>query len=176
MGVHEFAVTAIGQDRPGIVAGFTRVLLDLGCNLADCSMSLLRNQFAMILLVEAPDEVGAATLHDALAGPAGELDLLVETREVTEIPATSAATPFVISVYGTDRPGIVHAVARALAEDGVNITDLRSHLAGVDLYAMILDVAVPPSVDAEAMVRRLQGIVDGLGVTLTVRTAEPAEL
>jgi len=39
--MREFAITAIGQDRPGIVAGFTEVLLTLGCNLADCSMSLL---------------------------------------------------------------------------------------------------------------------------------------
>ena len=174
--MHEFAVTAIGGDRPGIVAGFTQVLLDLGCNLADCSMSLLRNQFAMILLVEAPDDVDAARLNAALQGPAGRLDLLVETREVTEEAVDTTSTPFVVSVYGTDRPGIVHAVAKALAGDGVNITDLRSHLAGVDLYAMILDVAMPPSVDPEAVVRRLQAIVDDLGVTLTVRTAEAAEL
>ncbi|GAC1364925.1 MAG: amino acid-binding protein [Actinomycetota bacterium] len=174
--MHEFAITAVGRDRPGIVAGFTEVLLQLGCNLADCSMSLLRNQFAMILLVEAPDQMAADQLNLALQEPARRLELLVETREVTEIPAESGYAPFVVSVYGTDRPGIVHAVAKALAEDGVNITDLRSHLAGVDLYAMILDVAMPPSADPERVVRRLQGIVDELGVTLTVRTAEAAEL
>src|SRR6266568_170671 len=128
--MNEFAITAIGQDRPGIVAGFTEVLLELGCNLSDCSMSLLRDEFAMILLVEAPDDVGTRRLDAALKEPAARFDLLVTTRQVHEVGDHPEATPFVVSVYGKDRPGIVHAVSKVLAADGVNITDLRSHLAG----------------------------------------------
>jgi len=174
--VNEFAITAIGHDRPGIVAGFTKVLLDLGCNLADCSMSLLRDQFAMILLVEAPDPVTIGDLNGALRVPATAFGLLVETRPVIEEPLEGATSAYVISVYGQDRPGIVHAVARVLGDSGVNITDLRSHLAGLDLYAMILDVAVPPSVDLETVVRQLQQTTKDLGVSLTVRSTEAAEL
>jgi glycine cleavage system transcriptional repressor len=153
--MNEFAITAIGHDRPGIVAGFTEVLLELGCNLADCSMTLLRDQFAMILLVEAPDDLGEDRLDAALQPPAQRFDLLVHTRPVHEDLVEQASAPFVLSVYGRDRPGIVHAVAKVLAEAEVNITDLRSHLAGEDLYAMILDC---------------------LGVSVTLRDAEAAEL
>ena len=174
--MHEYAITAIGEDRPGIVAGFTKVLLDLGCNLADCSMSLLRNEFAMILLVEVPDSVGGDRLNAALKDPAGRFDLLVTTREFEEVPVTGEAEPFVVSVYGKDRPGIVHTVSRALAEMDVNITDLRSHLAGEDLYAMILDVALPSGVDPEDVAHRLEAIAGELGVSLTFRSAEAAEL
>ncbi|MGH2718424.1 MAG: glycine cleavage system protein R [Actinomycetota bacterium] len=174
--MNEFAITAIGHDRPGIVAGFTKVLLDLGCNLSDCSMSLLRDQFAMILLVEAPDPVAIERLNEALQVPAGALGLLVETRPVVEEPVGGTATPYVISVYGQDRPGLVHAVARVLGDAGVNITDLRSHLAGLDLYAMILDVTVPSQVDLEGLVRQLNQTTRDLGVTLTVRSTEAAEL
>lgn len=174
--MNEFAITAIGHDRPGIVAGFTKVLLDLGCNLSDCSMSLLRDQFAMILLVEAPDPVAIEQLNTALQVPAGAFGLLVETRPVVEELAEGPVAPYVISVYGQDRPGLVHAVAKVLGDFGVNITDLRSHLAGVDLYAMILDVSVPPTVELEALVRELNQTTRDLGVSLTVRSAEAAEL
>lgn len=174
--MHEFAITAIGQDRPGIVAGFTEVLLALGCNLADCSMSLLRNEFAMILLVESPQEVGADQLNTALQEPARRFDLVVTTREFEEVPLPEGDIPFVVSVYGKDRPGIVHTVSKALAEMEVNITDLRSHLAGEDLYAMILDVAVPPALEPEEVAARLQEISRELGVSLTFRSAEAAEL
>jgi glycine cleavage system transcriptional repressor len=174
--MNEFAITAIGQDRPGIVASFTEVLLQLGCNLADCSMSLLRNQFAMILLVDAPPEMTAERLNAAVEGPAGRLGLVVETRRVLGDPAVAPSMPFVLSVYGRDRPGIVHTFAKALGDAGVNITDLRSHLAGVDLYAMILDIAVPPSVDPDALVRSLQGIAEEMGVNATVRPTDAAEL
>ena len=174
--MHEFAITAIGRDRPGIVAGFTQVLLALGCNLADCSMSLLRNEFAMILLVEAPEDVGADRLNTALQEPARALDLVVTTREFEEVPGPEGDIPFVISVYGKDKPGIVHMVSRALADMDVNITDLRSHLAGEDLYAMVLDVAVPPALQPEEVAVRLQAISRELGVSLTFRSAEAAEL
>jgi glycine cleavage system transcriptional repressor len=174
--MNEFAVTAIGQDRPGIVAGFTKVLLDLGCNLSDCSMSLLRDQFAMILLVETPDAVRLEQLRSAIEVPAAAFDLLVETRPVVEESHTETTSPYVLSVYGHDRPGIVHAVSRVLGDAGVNITDLRSHLAGLDLYAMILDIAVRPTVDFESLVRQLQEVARRLGVSLTVRSADPAPL
>ena len=174
--MNEIAITAIGRDRPGVVAGFTEVLLSLGCNLSDCSMSLLRDQFAMILLVEAPDDVSAGRLDAALQEPAERLDLLVTTREIHGGEGPPDAAPFVVSVYGKDRPGIVHAVSEALAGMGINITDLRSHLAGEDLYAMILDVALPPSLDPGDLAARLRAIASELGVSLTLRSAEAAEL
>jgi len=174
--MREFAITAIGQDRPGIVAGFTEVLLALGCNLADCSMSLLRNEFAMILLVEAPDGLEERQLEASLKQPAQRFDLLVTTREFEEVPGPSSESAFVISVYGKDRPGIVHAVAKALADLEVNITDLRSHLVGEDLYAMVLDVTLPPSVEPEEVADSLRGVSQELGVSLTFRSAEAAEL
>jgi glycine cleavage system transcriptional repressor len=174
--MREFAITAIGQDRPGIVAGFTEALLSLGCNLADCSMSLLRNEFAMILLVESPQDVSAERLNAALEEPARRFDLVVTTRQFEEVPGPTGDIPFVVSVYGKDRPGIVHTVSRSLADMDVNITDLRSHLAGEDLYAMILDVTLPPALPPEEVASRLQAISRELGVSLTFRSAEAAQL
>ena len=44
------AVTVIGRDRPGIIADTTGLLADLGANLEDSSMTLLRGHFAMVLV------------------------------------------------------------------------------------------------------------------------------
>src|SRR5215210_8202540 len=74
------AVTAVGSDRPGIVAAVTRVFVEHRCNIEDSSMTILRGQFAMMLVVDAPADVGAADLEAALAGPAAELDLVVAVR------------------------------------------------------------------------------------------------
>lgn len=171
-----FTITAVGGDRPGIVAGFTRVLLDLGCNLADCSMSRLADQFAMILLIEAPDALAPARLESALAEPMSRFGLVATMKEVTGGWAATPSDPYVVSVYGKDRPGIVHAVAAALADQGINIADLRSHLAGEDLYALILDISVPPPGDVAGLEASLERVAEGLGVSLTLRSAEAAEL
>ena len=41
-----FAITVVGHDRPGIIAEVTGALADLGGNLEDSSMTLLRGHFA----------------------------------------------------------------------------------------------------------------------------------
>ncbi|MFM8792939.1 MAG: ACT domain-containing protein, partial [Solirubrobacterales bacterium] len=50
------AVTALGRDRPGIVAGLTGVLVEAGGNVDDSQMSLLHGQFAVMLIVSVPDD------------------------------------------------------------------------------------------------------------------------
>ena len=44
------ALTAVGRDRPGIVAGLTGVLVESGGNVDDSQMSILHGQFKHRLL------------------------------------------------------------------------------------------------------------------------------
>jgi glycine cleavage system transcriptional repressor len=41
------AVTLIGSDRPGIIAAVAAALADVGGNIEDSSMRILRGRFAM---------------------------------------------------------------------------------------------------------------------------------
>src|SRR5947209_8005026 len=74
-----FAVSAVGADRPGIVAAVTGVFVEHGCNLEDTSMTILRGHFAMMLIVAAPDDVSGEELESALAAPGVEVSA-VETQ------------------------------------------------------------------------------------------------
>ena len=52
-----FALSAIGRDRPGIVADLAELIYECDCNLEDSSMTILGSEFAVLLLLtgEAPD-------------------------------------------------------------------------------------------------------------------------
>ena len=167
-------VSVVGADRPGIVAAVTRSLYELGANVEDTSMSILRGHFAMTLVVAAPG--GAADLEAALAGVAGELGLLVGVREIDgDVETRPAAAPYVVGVYGSDRPGIVARVTALLAHNGVNITDLTTRLqgaAGEETYVMFMEVDVPPGVDGEALSRDLAATAADLGVEATLHESE----
>lgn len=169
-------MAAVGKDRPGIVAGVTEVLYRLGCNLADCSMSLLGGHFAMILLVEAPSEVTGGGLESALQEPIRQLGLVTTVREISHAEAHRPSRPYVVSLYGADRPGIVYRISRALADRGVNITDLASHVVGANVYSMVLDVDLPDDVDPTELEPALQEVAHELEVHLTFRSSEAAEL
>lgn len=141
----EFAVTSIGRDRPGIVAAISGTLHELGGNIEDSRMAILGGHFAVMLIVDVPEEAGAARLESRLAEVGEELGL--EAVAVNEIaPGAETARPtHVVSVYGADHPGIVHAVSAALAELGVNVTDLQTRATKADgrpLYVMLMEVSL----------------------------------
>lgn len=174
--MHELTVTAIGKDRPGIVASVSRAFLDLRCNLAECSMTRLRDQFAMILVVQAPQEVTNENLLGTLEGSAGHLDLQIQVFEGPHEASQAPKRPFVISLYGADHPGIVHRVTQELAGQQVNITDLVSRVAGDNVYLMVLEVDLPDSLDEAALAQTLDDVAGDLEVDITLRPAEAADL
>jgi glycine cleavage system transcriptional repressor len=166
------AVTAIGNDRPGIVAGVTKVLYDRGCNLEDVSSTILRGHFSMVLIVRPPEGVDAAALENDLAAPARDMGLVITARPVAEAEARVADPTHMVSVYGADRPGIVYRVAAALAGAEANVTDLTSRVIGAEddpVYALMLEVSVPGEVDLERMLGELK---DELGVDVSVHPIE----
>ena len=165
------AVTAIGADRPGIVAAVTGVLVDAGCNLEDTSMSILRGHFAMVLLVDAPAGLDAATLEDALAEATRALDLTISVRTVAPGAASEDGERWTVVVYGADHPGIVHGITAALADAGVNVVDLTTRVTDA-LYAMVIEVALPPGLQGAELDRRLAGAAAELGVECTVHPSE----
>ena len=171
------AVTAIGTDRPGIVAAVTGALVDHGCNLEDTSMSILRGQFAMVLIVAAPDGLEVATLEDALTTTEATRDLVVSVRTLHEAgaaPTQATGERWTVVVYGADHPGIVHGVARTLADADVNIVDLTTRVTGDDrpIYAMVLEVELPPGLAGPDLDGRLAAVAADLGVECTLHPSE----
>ena len=156
-------MTAIGRDRPGIVAAISGALLELEGNIEDSQMSILRGHFAVMLIVNLPDGIDRETLEGRLERVRGELDLeAIAVNPLGDLGPSGEPPSHVLTVYGADHPGIVHAVSAALAELGVNITDLETRLAGSaesPLYVMMLEVALGgrPETEVEAALRRAGG-------------------
>lgn len=170
------AVTAIGADRPGIVAAVTGVLMESGCNLEDTSMSILRGHFAMMLVVWTPDDRDPGAIERELASATASMDLVVAVREIDDdVPRSPEGDAWTVSVYGADRPGIVHRVAAALAEEGLNVVDLTTHVIGGQdrpVYAMVLEVTVPAAVEPGILTRRLDALAGELGVSCSAHPVE----
>ncbi|HSL57320.1 MAG TPA: ACT domain-containing protein [Acidimicrobiales bacterium] len=171
----ELAITAVGADRPGVVAGVTGALAALDCNLEDTSMTILRGRFAMVLIVRAPSGVDRDAVEAALAAPAAELGLDVSVRPSAAATADVAGAPWNLAVYGADRPGSVHRVTAALADVGVNIVDLTTRVIGDPahpVYAMLLEVVVPDDVAVDALRDRLGAVAAELGVEWSMHESD----
>lgn len=159
-----YAVTVLGLDRPGIVAEVTEAIADLGGNLEDSTMTLLRGHFAMTLIadVDAPAE----SIADRLA-PLQESGLVVSVLSLPAADQTGDQPQrYLVSVHGGDRPGIVSAVARRIADFGGNIVDLSTRLGG-GLYVLTAEVHLLPE-DVARAGEALGQTAAELGVTVHV--------
>ncbi len=177
----QVALSAIGRDRPGIVAGLTKVLFEKGCNLEDSSMTLLKGDFAVQLLVTLPEGFTVAQLSDAVHSVADAMGLTTVMRELKpeDVQPAGTALPYTLIVYGGDRPGIVYKVTKAAAGHGLNITDLRTHVTGdatKPVYTLSMDVEVPDVAAAKAFAGELDGLRAELQVDITFHPVEAEEL
>ncbi|MDR7280320.1 glycine cleavage system protein R [Catenuloplanes atrovinosus] len=166
--MQELAITVIGHDRPGIVADVAGVLAGLGANLTDSTMTRLRGHFAMTLVCTGPH---APAVEAALAPLTADGALLATVRAVQpEATGEVRGEPYLVSVHGADRLGIVAAVCRVVEEEGGNVTDLTTRLTG-PLYLLIAEVDLPPDA-ADRLAERLREVGQRLDVEVTLRRAE----
>ncbi|WP_203045910.1 glycine cleavage system protein R [Pimelobacter simplex] len=169
-----YAVTVLGHDRPGIIAATTAGLAELGLNIEDSTMTLLRGQFAMMLLCRGASETAAIERALAPLAAAGDLDVAV--RPVADEPTPAAGgSAWVLTVHGGDRSGIVSAVVAEVAAAGGNITDLTTRLVG-DLYLLVAELDLPAEADVAAVEDAIRASAERVGVTATLRPAEADEL
>lgn len=179
----KMALSAVGRDCPGIVAAVSKVLFEHGCNIEDSSMTILRGEFAMILIVSMPDGQDAESLQQGLRHVEQESKLILSFRELpaeTSLPSSgSPVAPYIVSVYGADKPGLVYRVTRLLADQGVNITDVNTRMVGAEgkpVYIMILEVEVPLDLSSGEVAGSLSKLAGELAVDITVRPLETASL
>lgn len=147
--MNEYTVSIMGGDRPGIVAAVTGALLGAGGNVENCRAGILAGSFAMVLAVEVPEWMSDQDIVDLLAPAASDLGLSLGVRPAAPAHHGTRGTRCVVSVYGGDRPGIVHGAARALADAGANIVDLSSRVTGdPPVYVLGIEVEVPEGMGA----------------------------
>ena len=157
------AVSVIGRDRPGIVAGVSRVLYHNHCNIEELSQTAIRGQFAMILITSASSGEVLSRLKSDFAQLANELDLDIDLRKIREeelVPYEAAETePFIITVWGADRPGLVYGITEVLAERDINITNLDARTAlvgGKQEYIQLFEVNIPKGLDLDLLQEKLR--------------------
>ena len=171
--VSQLAITVVGHDRPGIIARAADILAASGMNLEDSSMTLLRGHFAMTLICAG--ESSTSEIESALQ-PLVDESLDVTVRELpVEVDQPSVGLPYLVTVHGADRLGIVARLASVIAGAGGNITDLTTRLVG-ELYVLIAEVDLPTEVNVDALRRELSGVAAELGVDASLRPVDRDDL
>ena len=170
-----FIMTAFGKDRPGIVADVTRILFENGCNLEDNSMTLLADEFTLILLFTARGE----NVEEQLGRECRRLErekgisAFLRPLEARRGAPKATFTAATLHVEGMDQAGIVYKVSQFLADRGINIVDLKSTVqaspeSGAAIYRMDIAVQLPAGVSPGAVEAGLTPVAEELHVEITL--------
>jgi glycine cleavage system transcriptional repressor len=170
----DMAVTAVGTDRPGIIAALAGALYDLGCNVEDADSTVRRGVFAVTLVVEPPAGLDAPALERAAVTALESLEATVSVRPVPGDPGPPAHPTHRMRAHGADRPGIVALLSRLLADRGVNMTSFSTHVSDdpEPVTTLEAEASVPPGVDAAGLAEDLIETATDLGLEVAFERIE----
>ncbi|MDH5764689.1 MAG: glycine cleavage system protein R [Gammaproteobacteria bacterium] len=143
-------ITAVGEDRPGIVDELSQILFETDLNIADSRMSILGGEFAIILLVSGkPDAIERIQQQQSQLENALKLSIIIKPTKARH--SSSDRVPYTIRVVGMDNPGIVHRLARFLSQHNINIEDLETESypaphTGTPMFSVSMSVEIPTEV------------------------------
>jgi glycine cleavage system transcriptional repressor len=178
-----FALSAIGRDRPGIVADLSQLIYECDCNLEDSSMTVLGSEFAVLLLLSGEQDDIGERLAAACKRLEWEKRLTVFFRPLESDPGGAPRgtdhTRYVLHATGLDRAGIVARVSRCLADHRINIRQMETQSrpepeSGAPFYTMRIEMDVPLDVDEGSLREKLDAIGRELYVDVAVERSKQA--
>jgi phosphoserine phosphatase len=134
-----YVISVIGSDKIGIVSKITRFLFRQGMNIIDIEQSVIHSQFTMVLLIQPPllgfQLSRVKTGLDRLAEGLGMDIAMTPLREFRGLRLAETKRPYVLTILGPDRPGVVAAFSSTLAKNRCNVERIKMVARG-ELLAM----------------------------------------
>lgn len=160
-------LTISGQDRAGLVEQLAEIVAVHEGNWEHCRMAHLAGRFVGLLEVTVSGEkqqdleLALRTIKD--------LDVMIASGEAKA--STQALRQFKLEVVGSDQPGIVHDVFKALAAADVNVEELSTRAysapeSGGQLFEAKARLACAPDADREAIRAHLEQIAQDIMVDI----------
>ena len=149
-------ITALGQDKPGIVNELSKAILDNGGNITDSHMMVLSGEFAIMLLVTGSIK-GITNINSKLDEISKSLGLTLIAKETEQQKSNKERLPYHVSVVSMDHPGIVHNISDFLSSHNLNIEEIETKTypaahTGTAMFSLDMIISIP----ADSSVRALR--------------------
>lgn len=121
----QLVITAIGEDKPGVVSELTQLVSDCHCNITDSRIAILGNELTFIMLL-CGDMAAISRVEHTLPSKGLELDLLTMMKRTASHQQERFDSGYTLEYRGLDTPGTLSKITRFLAQSGVSICSMKS--------------------------------------------------
>ena len=151
-------ISALGQDRPGIVNQISKAIFELDCNITDSRMTVLGGEFATLLLVEGPWNQ-LAKLEDQVPELEQRLNLTITTKRTEERTGDANLLPY----------GIVYSLATFFSDKNINIEDMTtsSYAAahtGTPMFSVRMSIGIPANIHIAGLRDEFMDFCDSMNI------------
>ena len=149
-------ISALGNDKHGIVNELSKTILEYGGNITDSHMMVLGGEFAMMLLVTGNQDC-IKNINSKLEEIGKSLGLTLIAKETQLHESDKTRLPYQVSVVSMDHPGIVHDISDFLSNRNLNIEEIETKTypaahTGTPMFSLDMTISVP----ADSSVRTLR--------------------
>ena len=165
---NHFVISALGNNRPGLVHQLSKAVKDCGCNILDSRMAVLGGEFAVILLLAGTWDA-IAKIESMIPRLEDSLDLTLISRRTEVREKAANLMPYAVEVVASDRPGIVHDIAQFFSSRDINIEELftGSYAAahtGTTMFSLHVTISVPTNTSIAALRGEFMDLCDQLNL------------
>lgn len=169
---NHLVLSALGEDKPGLINELSRCVLNSGCSILDSRMAVLGGDFALLLQVGG-NWNNLAKLETQLPGLQERLGLTISSRRTSVREMRHDLLPYGVDVVAMDQPGIVHHLAKFFSQRQINIQEMltSSYAAahsGTPMFSVHLTVEVPASIQIAALREEFMDFCDQLNLDAVI--------
>lgn len=159
-------ISALGQDRPGIVNELSKPIVNSGCNIIDSRMTVLGGEFAIMTMIEGSWDA-IAKLEGMLPSLEKQLSLTIICKRTQTEAQENGGRPYSVEVITLDQPGIVHQLADFFSSRNINIHSLstdsyRAAHTGSPMFTATLLLHIPEGIHISSLREEFMEFCDGL--------------
>ena len=162
------AISAIGNDRVGLVHDLSKVIADCGGNISESRMTALGSEFAMLMLI-AGNWHSVARIETELKKLAETSGITLQVRRTDERAVREDQVPYSVDVVCLDQAGIISALSGFFSARGIDISEMntRSYPAphtGAPMFRVFMIINVPSTIHLGALREEFMDMCDNLNL------------
>ncbi len=170
-------ISALGEDRPGLVNELSESILEHQGSISDSRMTVLGGHFAIILLVDG-NWNNIAKLEGHLPAIGEKLGLTINLSRTVAKPGSASQLPYVVEVIALDNPGIVHKLAGFFSKRNINIRDLSTSTyaaahTGTQMFSVHLRLDIPANLSIAMLRDEFMDFCDQLNLDAIIEPYKP---
>ncbi len=175
---HVLSVQVVGKDRPGLLAEIAGLVTALRGNIVHVEHRQVRGMLTMLMLIEDPDpeakgeKARLERMGNVLKTRIAGLGLEAATQVAESQPDPPVRDLQVMTIIGADKIGVMHAIARTIADHHVPIIQTHQVASGEFMaFEIIVDVGGDNGgpVDMSKLREDVRETCEAIGVDVVVQ-------